>query len=192
MSLDELLSELENLGNSNDALQTDKTKKYLNITRDTGEFLSVLVKATSALNILEIGTSNGYSALWLASSLPESGHLYTIECMESKVDAALENFKRAGLSSKITLLRGDVANELDNLPFQFDMIFLDADRSQYLLLAEKLFGLLKPGGLIICDNALSHEGEFKEFVSWVKLQPDLSISIVPVGKGELLIYKGKQ
>jgi predicted O-methyltransferase YrrM len=70
MDLDYFLKELEQRGIHNDEIQADRALKYLNITRDTGEFLRVLVRATRASKILEIGTSNGYSTLWLASSIP--------------------------------------------------------------------------------------------------------------------------
>ena len=190
MVLDELFSELEATGVRNDATQSDKSKKYLNITRGTGEFLSVLVKALNAQTILEIGTSNGYSTLWLASSLPESGHVYTIEHLEYKAIEAQINFGRAGLLHKITQLIGDAGTELAKVPQNVDMIFLDADRSLYLSLAEVLFDLLKTGGLLVCDNAVSHENELAEFVNWVKSNAHMSISLVPIGKGELLVHKG--
>lgn len=79
MEFSAIMDELEQLGLENDQAQSDKSKKYLNITRDTGELLAVLIKATGAAKVLEIGTSNGYSTLWLASALPENGHIYTIE-----------------------------------------------------------------------------------------------------------------
>jgi predicted O-methyltransferase YrrM len=189
MVLHELLSELEAHGLRNDADQSDKLKKYLNITRDTGEFLSVLVKAIKARTILEIGTSNGYSTLWLASSLPASGQVYTIEHIEAKAAEAKINFERAGLLPKITQLVGDVRSELSKAPQNVDMIFLDADRSLYLSLAAKLFGLLKTGGLLVCDNAVSHDSELTDFVDWVRSHNHLSVSLVPVGKGELMVYK---
>ncbi|BBO71434.1 O-methyltransferase [Desulfosarcina alkanivorans] len=192
MVLHELLSEWEAHGLQNDADQSDKLKKYLNITRDTGEFLSVLVKAIKARTILEIGTSNGYSTLWLASSLLARGQVYTIEKNEAKAAEAKRNFERAGLLYKITQLVGDVRSELAKVPQNVDMIFLDADRSLYLSLAEKLFDLLNTGGLLVCDNAVSHESELTEFVDWVRPHKHLSVSLVPVGKGELLVYKGSK
>lgn len=79
MDLTALLRELEQLGEENDATVEQKELKYLNITRDTGEFLAVLIKASVVRQALEIGTSNGYSTLWLASALPEDGHVTTLE-----------------------------------------------------------------------------------------------------------------
>jgi len=189
--LESLLADLEQLGIENDQVQADRAKKYLNITRDTGEFLAVLIKATNAKTVLEIGTSNGYSTLWLASSLPDDGHVVTIENNCRKIYEASENFRKAELDSKITQLNGDVVDLLSKLPQNIDFIFLDADRSQYLGIADQLFGLLREGGLLVCDNAISHKDELEEFNAWIAQQRNLSTSLVPVGKGELLVYKDR-
>ncbi|WP_415896024.1 O-methyltransferase [Neptuniibacter sp. PT34_22] len=189
MNLEQLLKDLEQLGLENDEAQSERSKKYLNITRDTGEFLAVLIKATDAKTVLEVGTSNGYSTLWLASSLPDDGHVFTIENNSLKIAEASENFRKAELNTKITQLEGDVVDLLSKLPQNIDFIFLDADRSQYLSIAEQLFGLLKEGGLLVCDNAVSHKQELEGFNAWIEEQTNLSTSLVPVGKGELLVYK---
>ncbi|WP_028580863.1 O-methyltransferase [Desulfogranum japonicum] len=191
MVLQKIMDDLEKLGTENDQNQSVKSKKYLNITRDTGEFLFVLVKATGAKKILEIGTSNGYSTLWLASALPENGMVYTIEANPQKVAEASVNFDKAKVNSKITQLVGDVSEVLNEVPENVDFIFLDADRKTYTTLAEQLCNLLKNGGLLVCDNATSHRSELEEFIAWLNIQDNLSISLVPVGKGELLVYKGE-
>ncbi|EOW9280498.1 O-methyltransferase [Vibrio cholerae] len=186
------MEDLEQFGIKNDLAQSDKSKKYLNITRDTGEFLSVLVKATGARRILEVGTSNGYSTIWLASALPDDGKVYTIEANLQKIEEASLNFKKTHTSSKIVQLVGDVTKVLSDVPGSMDFIFLDADRKTYVSLADGLFNLLKTGGLLVCDNATSHVDELAEFRSWVSSQQNLSVSLVPVGKGELLVYKGEK
>lgn len=191
MDLWQLLTELEHKGRENDAVETDRARRYLNITRDTGEFLALMVKATGARTLLEVGTSNGYSALWLAKALPPGGHLYTIERQASKAAEARRHFAKAGLSGRINLLEGDLAQQLDAVPGELDLIFLDADRSTYLPLAERFFSHLRAGGLLICDNAVSHQEEMAEFSAWVDCQAHLSKALVPVGKGELLVYKGQ-
>ena len=88
MEFQRVMEDIELLGIQNDLAQSDRSKKYLNITRDTGEFLSVLVKATSSRRILEIGTSNGYSTIWLASALSDDGKVYTIEANSEKIAEA--------------------------------------------------------------------------------------------------------
>ncbi|HBK7236395.1 TPA: O-methyltransferase [Vibrio cholerae] len=190
MEFQRIMEDLEQFGIQNDLAQSDKSKKYLNITRDTGEFLSVLVKATGARRILEVGTSNGYSTIWLASALPDDGKVYTIEANPKKIEEASINFNQTHTSSKIVQLVGDVIEILSDVPESMDFIFLDANRKIYVSLADDLFNLLKTGGLLVCDNATSHADELAEFRAWVSSQQNLSVSLVPVGKGELLVYKG--
>ncbi|EKF9832071.1 O-methyltransferase [Vibrio cholerae] len=192
MEFQRIMEDLEQFGIQNDLAQSDKSKKYLNITRDTGEFLSVLVKATGANRILEIGTSNGYSTIWLASALPDDGKVYTIEANPQKIEEASLNFNQTHTSSKIVQLVGDATEVLPNVPESMDFIFLDADRKTYVSLADDLFNLLKTGGLLVCDNATSHADELEEFRAWVSSQHNLSVSLVPIGKGELLVYKDEK
>lgn len=190
MTINNILIELEKKGIRNDELQADRNRKYLNITRDTGEFFAVLIRAVRAQNILEVGTSNGYSTLWLASSLPENGTVTTIELSENKAKEALLNIERARLSSKIILWQGNALEKLRELRGEYDFIFLDADRSQYMEMTEDILRLLKTGGLLVCDNAVSHPEELADFMASLKSRPRLSTSLVPVGKGQFLVYKG--
>jgi predicted O-methyltransferase YrrM len=109
-SLHELLVELEQFGLSNDGAIADRPRRMLNITRDTGEFLSVLMRAMNAQRVLEIGTSNGYSTLWLAlAAKAVKGHVTTVELSNFKLALAAENFKRSGLAVFITQVAGDAA-----------------------------------------------------------------------------------
>ncbi|MGL6165620.1 MAG: O-methyltransferase, partial [Aeromonas veronii] len=98
MELEQLKRQLEQLGERNDSMQQARHRKLLNITRDTGELLSVLVQTRGAQAVLEIGTSNGYSTLWLAEAVRRlEGHVTTIELDENKRVLAHDNFQRAGL-----------------------------------------------------------------------------------------------
>ena len=92
MKLENLLSELELKGIENDSEVLDRSHKQLNITKDTGEFLAILVKSSCAETILEVGTSNGYSTLWLAAATSESGKVTTLEVQQHKIDQAQVNF----------------------------------------------------------------------------------------------------
>jgi len=188
MDVDNMLKELEQKGICNDKVEA---LKYLNITRDTGEFLRVLVLATRSSKILEVGTSNGYSTICFASSIPPDGTVTTIEYSEQKADEALANFERAGLANRINLLQGEAQAVLKDLSGQYDLIFLDADRSKYMDMVQDISRLLKIGGLIVCDNAISHESELAEFTTYFKSQQNFSTSLVPVGKGEFLAHKSK-
>ncbi|MCA9954256.1 MAG: O-methyltransferase [Anaerolineales bacterium] len=189
MLLNNLLAELEKQGSENDAKVTERKEKFLNITRDTGEFLAVLVKATKAHDILEIGTSNGYSTLWLANSLPETGNVTTVEALPHKIAMAKHNFATANLAHKISLIESNAVDFFQQLKQQFDIIFLDADRSQYMLFAAEVIAALKPGGLLIIDNAVSHESELANFIDHIKSQSIFTTSLIPVGKGEFVAYK---
>jgi Predicted O-methyltransferase len=189
MDLRELLGELEQLGEENDATVKQKELKYLNITRDTGEFLAVLIQASAVRQALEVGTSNGYSTLWLASALPADGHVTTLEVSPHKIEQASQNFKRAKLDHKITVVQGDASDYLSKDGVQFDLIFLDADRSKYIEFARHVIARVRPGGLLICDNAVSHASEMEEFIRFLKNTGEFTTVTVPIGKGEFVACK---
>jgi predicted O-methyltransferase YrrM len=110
--LETLKTELERFGEANDAETNERPRRMLNITRDTGEFLSVLVRAAVARRVLEIGTSNGYSTLWLADAARAiGGSVTTVEFAEYKVGLAAATFTRSGLSPFITLVHDDAGQQ---------------------------------------------------------------------------------
>ena len=109
-SLQLLLTELEHFGAANDSAIAERPRRMLNITPETGELLSVLVRAMSARRVLEIGTSNGYSTLWLADAVRATGGaVTTVELSDYKAELARQNFRRSGLGSWITLVHDDTA-----------------------------------------------------------------------------------
>jgi len=189
--LEALKRELEEFGADNDAATTERPRRMLNITRDTGEFLSVLVRATGATRILEIGTSNGYSTIWLADAARATGGaVTTLESSAEKVGLADQAFARAGLASFISLVHVDAGVELQRgADGAYDLIFLDAERSDYVGWWPDLQRLLRPGGLLVVDNATSHAGEMAPFVAIVTADPAFTTCLVPVGKGEFLAAK---
>ncbi|MEW8508812.1 MAG: O-methyltransferase [Candidatus Thiodiazotropha sp.] len=189
--LQELLNELEAFGRSNDQAISERSRRMLNITRDTGEFLSVIVQATSARRLLEIGTSNGYSTLWLAlAAQAVDGQVITVELSEMKAAMAAGNFDRAGLSDFITQVVGNAAELIEaEADGSFDLIFLDSERNEYLDWWPNIRRILRPGGLLIVDNALSHADETASFVGAVSEDREFTGCTVPVGKGEFLAYR---
>ena len=186
-----LLDELAALGDAHDGDPANGTGRMLNITPDTGEFLAVLVKATGARRILEVGTSNGYSTLWLADAVePVDGAVTTIELAPAKIEMARANFARAGLDTRITLLEGDAGTMLANLfDASFDLLFLDSKRSDYLDWWPDIRRILRAGGLLVVDNATSHAEEMAAFTAAVRADTAFTTSLVPVGKGEFLAVK---
>ena len=186
-----LLKELEAYGGENDARVTDYKARMLNITPETGTFLALLVRATKARRVLEIGTSNGYSTLWLAYAAQQlGGQVDTVERSTFKAELARRNFERAGLAASVTphlTEAGRFYEEQSNS--SYDFIFLDSDRAEYVGWWPSLRRILVAGGLLVADNAISHENEMRGFVQLARATPGYMISLVPVGKGELLILK---
>ncbi len=187
-----LLSELERFGEANDSATAERPRRMLNITRDTGEFLSVLVRATAARRVLEIGTSNGYSTLWLASAARATGGaVTTVELSDYKVELARENFRRSGLADHITLIHDDAGRVLERTDGgSVDLLFLDSERPEYPGWWPQLRRVLRPGGLLVVDNAiLPNPEQIAPFIALVEADADFTTSLVPVGKGEFLAVK---
>jgi len=190
--LSALLRELEQFGIENDAQAQDRSQKMLNITPDTGEFLLLLIRALKAKRVLEIGTSNGYSTLWLAHAVrPLGGQVTTLELAPHKAEMARGNLQRAELLAVIDLRQVDAQDYIKQQPpASFEFIFLDANRQQYVTSWRDLQRILSPGGLVVVDNAVSHAQEMESFVQLVQQTDGYITSLVPVGNGELLILKG--
>ncbi len=186
-----LLAELERFGLENDARATERPGRLLNITRDTGIFLGLLVQALKARRIVEIGTSNGYSTLWLAGAARTTGGtVSTVERRPERAGMAAANFGRAGLAEWVEPHVGDAAAYLAALPAgSVDFLFLDAERSEYPGFWPDLQRVLAPNGLMVVDNATSHREELAPFCAMVEATEGYLTSVVPVGKGELLILK---
>ena len=191
MDLEQLKRELERFGEQHDEAQPSRGSKMLNITRDTGELLALLVQRRGAQAVLEIGTSNGYSTLWLAEAVKRlDGRVTTIERDEKKISLAEANFQRAGLSPWIILLAGEAGSLLPSLPTAgYQLIFLDSERQHYQGWWPEIGRLLAPRGLLVVDNAISHENEMRDWMVQVRRDPDFLTSLVPVGKGEFLVVR---
>lgn len=189
-NLKTLLDELAAFGDAHDGDAANRTTRMLNITPDTGEFLAVLVKATGSRRILEIGTSNGYSTLWLADAAGSDGAVTTVELSPEKIALAHANFARAGLAPRIDQRAGDAGAVLAGLEDGgYDLVFLDSQRSAYLDWWPDLKRVLRAGGLLVVDNATSHAQEMAGFTDAVRADGGFTTSLVPVGKGEFLAVK---
>ena len=189
--LEALKADLERFGETNDAATNERSRRMLNITRDTGEFLAVLVRATAARRVLEIGTSNGYSTLWLADAARAiGGAVTTVEVAEYKIGLASANFARSGLSPFITLIHEDAGRLLQRTEQSaYDLIFLDSERPEYPGWWPHLRRVLRPGGLLIVDNATSHVEQIAPLVALVTADPQFTTCLIPVGNGEFLAVK---
>jgi predicted O-methyltransferase YrrM len=163
----------------------------LNITRDTGQLLLMLVQVAGAQRVLEIGTSNGYSTLWLAESAKAiGGTVTTIEFDKDKTDLASVNFTRAGLSPFITQIQYDAGRFLEETDENtFDLIFLDSDRAAYVRWWIHLRRILRLRGLLIVDNATSHIDQIAPLVTLATADSKFASCLLPIGKGQFLIVK---
>ena len=122
-----------------------------------GQILRMLAQMTSATDILELGTFTGYSAICLASALPEDGHLDTLELNDELEDLILEGFDRAGLADKIELHIGDCKETLLRLKEEgrmYDIVYIDANKREYCEYYDLVFDMIRPGGLILADNVI--------------------------------------
>jgi predicted O-methyltransferase YrrM len=186
-----LLRELEHFGAENDGRVSQRSEKMLNITPDTGELLAIFALSSKARRVLEIGTSNGYSTLWLADAMKSvSGLVVTVEHSAAKAELARQNFDRASLARWIRQEFMDADEFLrEQPPAQFDLLFLDSDREHYVAWWPWLQRVIVPGGLLVVDNAISHAAEMEPFIAQVRATDGWRSAIIPIGNGELIALK---
>jgi predicted O-methyltransferase YrrM len=139
----------------------------------------VLTEAVGAKHVVEIGTSNGYSGIWLCLALRSTGgKLTTYEIDHGRATLARESFKRAGVDQIVTLVEGDAHQEVANLKQPIDVLFLDADKEGYVDYLNKLLPLVRPGGLILAHNTSSSQAAMKPYLDAVTTSPDLETVFV--------------
>ena len=143
-------------------IEQEAIRDYVPIIRkESQSLLRVLLKIKKPGQVLEVGTAIGFSAILMGECLPENSHLTTIEKYEKRIPVAKENFKRAGMEDKITLLEGDAVEVLKGLEGPYDFIFMDAAKGQYINFMPDILRLLAPGGLLVSDNILQ-DGDIVE------------------------------
>ena len=185
-----LLKELERKDTQERIKGLPSTVRMRNITPDVGLYLNIMIKATKAKRILEIGTSNGYSTIWLGLAAKENnGQVITLELDNKKVVMAKENINRAGLDDVITIIEGDAKIIIKQFTQEFDFVFLDAEKEDYIEFFDLVFPLVKVGGVIVADNVISHMEYLKDYLEHVRSNPNTQSVLVPVGRGEELTLK---
>jgi predicted O-methyltransferase YrrM len=187
------LSELYQAGQQNDAHEQERSKKMLNLEPETARFLHMFVRSTHRTRLLEIGTSNGYSTIWLAWAMSlTGGRMISIDRDDEKQFMADLYLRRVGLREVVDLKCGDATEIVDNLPGPFDCVFFDADRysapSQLTLLMPRLL----PDVLLLADNALSHPTEIAAYLRMLEFLLDFDRVVVPIGKGLSIAYRGDE
>ena len=188
-----LLAELEQHGRENDARESDHKKKMLNLEPDTARLVYILARSSGAKRVLEIGTSNGYSTIWLASAVaPNGGRVTSIDLSAEKQGMAHENLQRAGLLESVELVLGKAGTIVKELVGPFDVVFFDADRLGAAANLEALMPKLAPSVLLLADNVTSHPDEIAGYLTVMKKLEGFEHVVVPVGKGLSVAYRGQQ
>jgi predicted O-methyltransferase YrrM len=187
-----LLDELYAQGREYDAAQADRLARLRNLEPETARLLALLVRATAARAVLELGTSNGYSTLWLADAVRATGgRIVSVELESARSAQAAANLARAGLAALVELRVQDAADALAAAPDAGqDVIFLDAERPHYVGYWPQLVRVLRPGGLLAVDNVVSHAHELTDFTALVESEPGVTTTVVPVGAGLRLAVRG--
>lgn len=186
----DLLAELEAWGAANDEAQQDRSNKMLNLEQETAQLISILIRTSGSKHLLEIGTSNGYSTIWLAWAARQTGgRIISIDRSAEKHRLAEANLRRAGLATQVDLMNGDATTIVTDLPGPFDVVFFDADRLSAPTQLEILRSKLTPNALVLADNVLSHPEEIAPYLKAIEGMSEFDHMVVPIGKGLSLAYK---
>lgn len=182
--------------------ELEQTRKdFWNIPHESANFINMLIKTKNMKNILEIGTSNGYSAIWICDALSiTKGHLVSLEFWQKRIDLAEENLKYCGLFDYITIKLGSALESIKKLsPKDFqepetnklalDMVFIDANKKEYIKYFELVHPLIKKNGIILADNVTSHKESTSTYVEAISQHPDYQTQLLPFDGGLLMSVK---
>ncbi|NUF38470.1 O-methyltransferase [Acinetobacter lactucae] len=172
-----------------DAQQADRLLRYRNIEAESAKLLSQFIRMQQAKSILEIGTSTGYSTLWLAEAAQAThGKVTTLEIDVNRSNEAKRHATELALDELVDFWVGDAADYLKEAQETFDFILLDAERPAYENYWPDLKRLMKPkGGVLIIDNVISHAAEVSSFLALIKKDENFMSSILPVGAGLCIV-----
>jgi len=160
-------------------MHQNQGRGMMNVPPEDGRVLRLLTEAVGAKHVVEIGTSNGYSAIWFCLALRTTGgRLTTYEINAERASLARENFKRAGVERIVTLVEGNAHDEVTKLKEPIDILFVDADKEGYIDYLNKLLPLVRPGGLILAHNTSSARGAMQDYLTAVTTNADLETVFV--------------
>ncbi len=170
---------------------TPRLERLRQIPRETGKFLSILAASAPKGKFIEIGTSAGYSTLWISLACKLLGStITTFEILKQKAKLAEETFKKANMEHYIELILGDARDYIKNYK-NIAFCFLDAEKEIYGECYDLLIPNMVNGGLLIADNAINHYGTLKPMLDRALVDHRVDALIIPIGKGELLCRKYK-
>jgi len=202
-SISRVLDELEAQSNLEKSKKTEipPDDRMLAITKETGELFNMILRLKNAKNMLEVGTSTGYSTIWCAESISEqSGKIITIEQNPSKIKRAKKNFQKAGVTDSVTIKEGSAMQILTELNLEqrykdfFDFVLIDADKENVIKYFDLILPMVSVGGVIVTDNMLypeKYREEMKKFSDYLKENPKLRTITSSIGNGEEITIKLK-
>ena len=202
-SISRILEELEkrSILEKSRSIDVPQKERMLSITKETGELLNMILRLKNAKNILEIGTSVGYSTIWCAEAIAKkSGKIITIEQDPEKIRRANENFQKAEIEDLVTIKEGIAIKILKELRIQeknkdfFDFVLIDADKENIIEYFDLILPMVSLGGIIVTDNMLypeKYRQNMKKFSDYLKSKPELITTTLPIGNGEEMTIKIK-
>jgi len=175
--------------------------RMLVITKDTGELLNMILRLKKVKNMLEIGTSVGYSTIWCAEAISEqTGKIITVEHNPAKIRRAKENFLNAGIQKTIQIKEGNAMDVLNELSDQekyrnfFDFVLIDADKENVIKYFDLILPMVSIKGIIVTDNMLypeKYREDMKKFSDYLKAIPSIQTITSNIGNGEEITIKLK-
>lgn len=156
----------------------------LNVNANEGAFLRDQVIKVKTKHALEVGTSNGYSSIWIAMGVRQTGgHLTTLEIDDRKVTLATENFRVAGVDPLIRIVHGDALKEIPKLEGPFEFVFIDAGKGDYVTYLDMVLPKMPAGGVIVAHNVADLRSQLLDFIERVKTDPRLKTTFADPGPG---------
>jgi predicted O-methyltransferase YrrM len=178
-------------GIEHDTAEPDRLRRRRNLEPEAAAVLGVVLRAMAAHRVVEIGTSNGYSTLWLADAVRATGgRVLSVDLDADGQSAAAATLRRAGLAPWVELRCGDGGQVLGELPDgSQDVVLLDSERPEYPGWWPHPVRVLRPGGLLVVDNVLSHPDEVAPFLALLDADPAVLRATVPSGKGQVFAVR---
>lgn len=179
------------------------------IRKEMQTLIKFLLATKKPKRVLEVGTAIGFSAILMSENLPADSHITTIEKYDKRIPVARENFKKFGVEDRITLLEGDATDILKELDGQYDLIFMDAAKGQYINFFPEIMKHLAPGGILLSDNVMQDgdilESKFaverrnrtiykrmRDYLYELTHNPFLTTVILPVGDGVTISTRNEE